>query len=117
MRYRDEKLRANEKYVEARETRRLRSPVVRSPLITAVVLVGLVIALMAAVVWLANQVGDNITAVLGLGAVTVVLVYPPLLFSALSAGLINQKTFSKLSLGIIDKISAFNLAKSDGDDD
>ncbi len=72
---------------------------------------------MAALVWLANQVGDNVWALTVLAGVTVVVVYPPLLFAALTARLIDQKTFSKLSLGVLDKISAFGAQRADGDDD
>ena len=102
-----------EENTEAGETRRVQSPVLWPLVITAVVSVGLV----AAMVWLANQIGDNIPTVFALTAVTVVLVYPPLLFAALSTGLINQKTFSKISRIIFDTISVFKPKKGDGADD
>ena len=87
------------------------------PWITAIVSVGLVIVLMAALVWLANQVNDNFIAFSVLVAGTVVLAYSAFLFTALSMRLIDQNTFSKLSLGLFKKIPAFNPAKADGDDD
>ena len=87
-----------------------------SPLITVAGLAAVVVLLMAALVWLANQVGDNTVAVMVLASVAVVVSYPLLLFAALATNLIDQKTFSKLSLAVLEKIAALNPAKSDGDD-
>lgn len=100
----------------APEVREAASAPAQSPLKMAAGVVALIIMLLAALVWLANQVGENAGALGLLGALAVLVIYPPLLFAALSTKLIGQKTFSTLTLGVLDKLAGLKATAADGDD-
>jgi internalin A len=68
------------------------------------VLIGLFIALIATLILAANLLGDNIENLLVIGGVAVVVFYAPALFVLRSTNMIGEKTFEKLSLGLLNKV-------------